>query len=115
MCQANTKELANKLWQFLDKNCRGMENAKKQSDIADIIGISVREVPKLTSVLTGEFGRPVASTMHRPYGIYIPETREEREEYITQLKSRIKALFRRLKAFSNATPGEIVGQMDLGI
>ncbi len=77
------------------------------------MGIPVREVRHLTEILTVEHQRPVASTIHPPYGIYIPVLKEEREEYMMQLKARIMAMFKRLKAFSNATASDIIKQMRL--
>ncbi len=77
--------------------------------------ISERTVRHLTEILTVEQERPVASTIHPPYGIYIPVRKEEREEYMMQLKARITAMFKRLKAFSNATASDIIKQMELGI
>ncbi len=106
-------DLTNQLWQYLEKHCQGRDNAKKQPEIAAIMGISVREVRHLTEILTVEQERPVASTIHPPYGIYIPVLKEEREEYISQLKARIMAMFKRLKAFSNATASDIIKQMRL--
>lgn len=104
-----------KLWDYLELHCTGEKYAIKQRSIASILGISVREVRKLTSILGNKFNKPVASTVHLPYGIYIPVNKMEKEEYIQQLDSRIKALFGRRKAFSKATAVDVARQMEFGI
>lgn len=103
------------LWCFLDKHCRGRENAKKQSEIAGIMGTSRRSIRHMTEILTVTHNHPVASSVHPPYGIYIPSGSGEVRGYLIQLDARIKALFRRRRAFDKATAVEVVGQLELDL
>lgn len=104
--------MAMKLWDYLELHCNGQAHAIKQRSIASIMGVSVREIRNLTNVLGLVHNKPVASTVHPPYGIYIPAGKQEKREYIAQLDSRIKALSIRRKAFSKATASEAVAQME---
>lgn len=106
--------LAMKLWDYLELHCKGQACAVKQQSIAGILGITVREVRLLTKTLGTKLNKPVASTVHPPYGIYIPANKKETGEYIAQLDARIKALFARRRAFSRSTAVDVVRQMEFG-
>lgn len=103
------------LWNYLDKHCRGRENAKKQSEVATLMGTTERSIRHMTEILTGNYKRPVASSVNPPYGIFIPSGPGEVRGYIMQLDSRIKALFRRRRAFDKATAVEVAGQLELDL
>lgn len=104
--------MAMKLWEYLELHCKGQANAIKQRSIASVLGVSVREIRTLTNILGLVYNKPVASTVHPPYGIYIPANRDEKNSYIMQLDSRIKSLFVRRKAFSRSTAVEVAAQME---
>ena len=105
-------ELKN-FWQYLQEYHQSEAKAIRQKILAQKFGISARAIREWTEELTVDFRKPVASTVHPPYGIFVATTQGERERYIAQLDARMKALYRRRRAFARTPIGEVIRQMEL--
>jgi len=99
-----------RLWQVLDERHRGERNAVTQGALAHAFGTTARQIRHLTEVLVVEQQRPVASTCHPPFGIFVAETREEKERYLAQLDARMRQLYRRRRAFDRTPLSDLVRQ-----
>ena len=100
-------------WEYLKVHCRGKANALKVGRLSWLLNHSERQIRAMAEELTTQHGHPIASTVHSPYGIYVAVTSGEREEYVRQLDSRIKALARRRRAFTAIPLSEAIRQMEM--
>ena len=99
-----------KVWDYLNRWCKGRDHAVKQRLLAEGFQTSARGIRQMTAELI-EKGYPVATTCNAPFGVYVPVTAAEREEYYNNLKSRALSTLRRMKAFKNASAGEVVAEV----
>jgi len=68
---------------------KGRESAVKGSELAEILYLkNDREIRLIIRELIAE-GVPIASSVYPPYGYYIVKTKEEAEDYLRVLKSRL--------------------------
>ena len=82
---------------------RGRARAVKQAVLAVACGVSVRTLQQVLKALTEEHHKSIVSSCRPPYGVFVPVTQEEKDEYMAQLKARAVSCFRRLDAISSAS------------
>lgn len=104
-----------RVWEALQDH-RGADSAITQELLAEICDMPLRRLQKVLKILTEENGRPIAASCRPPYGVFIPETPEEAEPYINQLRARGLSVYRRIKALDRAIAREHVGDLfrDIG-
>ena len=102
------------IWVIL-KFRKGRERAFTAKKIHQMINrrYSIRQIRSIIQSLVDDYGFPIAATVHPPYGYYIPQTDEEKTEYVRNLAARIKSIALRLKAFEKATADKILSQLEL--
>lgn len=77
---------------FVETWCVGQNKAITVEILSDRTRTSPRKVRKIVSDLACK-GIPIASSIRKPYGIFIPRTRAEANECLGHLKSRIKSIY----------------------
>ena len=77
--------------EYLKNSCNGRSNAVTSKWLSRNFFITDRCVRDIVHDLRKE-GYPIASAVHKPYGFFIPETREEVNECTAQIKSRIREM-----------------------
>lgn len=105
-------ELRN-FWHHLKIFHQGEARAVKVKILALKFGVTERQIREWTEELTVEHGKPIASSIHPPCGIFVAVAQEEKERYVAQLDARMKSLYRRRKAFSKVPLNEIINQLEL--
>lgn len=89
--------LADRLHGWLEANgVRGRSRARKQRDVAKMLGTTTRHLQEAAIVLNDR-GVAVVSSCKAPMGIYLAEQDEELAAFSRQLVNRIRGLARRLK------------------
>lgn len=110
------------LWRFLDRHCRGHDNAMRSERIAVRLGLfrydrldrvvtdkngcavgDGKRIVHMVSSLVTDYAKPVASVCsgdHR--GLFVAVSRQEKEIETRSIDSRIIALARRKRAFDAA-------------
>lgn len=107
-------ELETRILDLLRKR-KGHKLAIRAKTIATLLGVSEREVRDAIKTLIEQYNHPIASTVEPPYGFFIPASQEEIEQYAQNLKSRIKSIAVRLRAFEANTAHRVLEQLELGI
>lgn len=100
-------------WRLLRESCVGAANATKQKHLAFTLGISVRYLQDILKRLTEEHGKPIASSCREPMGTFVPETENEVNRYVQQLRSRALSDFKRIAALNRAAAHELLRQQRL--
>ena len=102
------------IWMIL-KVCRGRHRALTAKKIARMIHerFSIRQIRHIIQSLVDDFGYPIAATVNPPYGYFIPQTDEEKKEYVNNLTARIKSIAQRLRAFEKSTADNIMKQLEM--
>lgn len=91
-------------------NHRGQENAITSTEIASQINIDRRTVRHIVHSLR-EKGIAIASSSINNKGYFIPESQDEANRCITQLRSRVKEISKIIKALENVS--QVDGQMKI--
>jgi biotin operon repressor len=81
-------------------------------ELATHLGISERQVRADVLELI-QAGHPIASSTRPPYGLFIVRTEKEKEQYANQIRSRIRELWERLRAFDRASVDALAGQLKM--
>jgi hypothetical protein len=76
--------------------------------------VSEREVREAIKALIEQHHHPIASTVEKPYGFFVPATPEEVEAYAAQLKGRIISTATRLRAFEQSTADKVIDAVGQG-
>ena len=97
---------------ILDHSARGLENAIRVRILANILEISERQV-RADALELIQAGHPIASSIRPPYGLFIIRTDAEKRQYAAQIKSRIRELWERLRAFDRASADALAGQLKM--
>lgn len=81
---------------------RGRRNAIPQAELAAELGISTRSLQQSIKRSIELEGWPVASACSPPYGVFVPESPDELEAAVDQLRNRAVSLCRRIAALNHA-------------
>lgn len=102
------------IWMIL-KFRKGRERAFTAKKICRMIHgrYSIRQIRSIIQALVDDYGLPIAATVHPPYGYFIPQTDEEKREYVNNLTARIKSIATRLRAFEKNTADSIIQQLEI--
>lgn len=94
----------------------GRANAIKQKRLAFECEISTRSLQHVLKDLTELRGLPIASACSNPMGVFIPETSEEVDAFVAQLRSRALSCFKRMNALNRAAASALLReqQMEIG-
>ncbi len=88
--------LADRLLAWLETNhVRGRAAARKQRDVARMLGTTTRNLQTAMIALNAR-GVPVVSSCAEPQGVFLAECDEELADYARQLNNRIRGLAQRL-------------------
>jgi len=89
----------------------GAARAIKQEEIAQMTGLSDRQVQDVLKHLTETHGLGLAASVRPPYGVYAIDTQRELDDYCGQLHSRALSQLRREAILRRMRPGELAGQI----
>jgi len=101
-----------KLLTILAQQAIGSDHAIRVGILAGHLGISERQV-RADALELIQAGHPIASSIRPPYGLFIVRTEEEKRQYANQIRSRIRELWTRLRAFDRASADTLAGQMEM--
>ncbi|MDD2653491.1 MAG: hypothetical protein PHI86_00050 [Candidatus Omnitrophica bacterium] len=82
------QELKNKIYDHLNRFCRGRSHPKKATELAGLFQINLREVNDIIRKLRKD-GILIGSAKEPPHGYYLPITEEEIKEYLNSFKSEL--------------------------
>jgi archaellum biogenesis ATPase FlaH len=84
--------------QTIKQKAIGRSKAITVSELSSITNITERKVRETVSELR-KLKYPISSTVHKPYGYFIPANVEEAEETVNQLRHRIKEIKEAIKGY----------------
>ena len=94
---------------------RGRDNAVSMKALADTLAVSTRDVQHLVKHLIEEHGKLIASATGRNHGYYYPDSAEEYQAAVDQLRHRIISLAARIRVLDRRAFEEIFGQGNMFI
>ena len=104
---------ADEVWAYLRAHHRGRQQAIRQADLARTLGLNPRVLQHLLAYLLEERDCIVCSACSPPYGVYVPQNRQEREDYARQLEHRIIGCAKRLRKLTRTPLVRVSWQKEL--
>jgi len=81
------------LIKFMQKNCFGKRNAMTSKKLSLKFGCTERALRQIILVCR-QNGEPILSSVHEPWGFYLPENEAEGRECLNQFYSRIQEIYK---------------------
>jgi len=90
-------EIAAAAWSYMQRHHRGRTNSITQAGLAEALACNRRTLQLALVWMLEHDNRLIVSSCATPPGVYVPETKAEKTEYVEQLRSRLIGNARRLK------------------
>lgn len=100
-------------WRVMQHIRHGRENAVSMSALAELVGISTRELQSIITHLIQDHDIMISSATGRNHGYYYPATEAEYKAGAMQLVHRITALSKRLIKYDKLAHEKLFGQQRL--